>query len=89
MMKMRLRFLTTSVKTFRGFLHLRKITQNSAKGDRNAKKVTIKSVTFTYQGTEDDFFVFLKAIVRDYLTADDPAQPAAEAFVGKVESGAA
>ena len=71
------------------FLHLKKITQNSAKGDQNAKKVTIKSVTFTYQGKEDDFLVFLKAIVRDYLTADDPAQPAAEAFVGKVDSGAA
>ena len=66
--------LTTSVKTFRGFLYLRKITQNSAKGDQNAKKVTIKSVTFTYQGTEDDFLVFLNAIVRDYLTAKENLQ---------------
>ena len=53
---------------------LKKITQNSAKGDQNAKKVTIKSVTFTYQGTEDDFLVFLNAIVRDYLTAKENLQ---------------
>ena len=55
----------------------------------NAKKATVTSVKFTYEGKEQDFLFFLKSIVRDYLAVDDPTKPAKEDFVDKVESGAA
>lgn len=55
----------------------------------NAKKATVKSVTFTYEGKEQDFLFFLNTLIRDYLTVDDPAKPTKEDFVDKVESGAA
>lgn len=55
----------------------------------NAKKATVTSVKFTYEGKEQDFLFFLNAIVRDYLAVDDPAKPTNEDFVDKVESGAA
>jgi len=55
----------------------------------NAKKATVTSVKFTYGGKEQEFLFFLKSIVRDYLTVDDPAKVTKEDFVDKVESGAA
>jgi len=55
----------------------------------NAKKATVTSVKFTYEGKEQDFLFFLKSIVRDYLAVDDPANIAKEDFVDKVESDAA
>ena len=55
----------------------------------NAKKATVKSVTFTYEGKEQDFLFFLNTLIRDYLTVDVPAKPTTEDFVDKVESGAA
>jgi hypothetical protein len=55
----------------------------------NAKKATVTSVKFTYEGKEQDFLFFLNTLVRDYLAVDDPANIAKEDFVDKVESGAA
>jgi len=55
----------------------------------NAKKATVTSVKFTYEGKEQDFLFFLKSIVRDYLAVDDPTKLTTEDFVDKVESGAA
>ena len=80
---------TISLITFRDNSTAPKLTRNSTKGDQNVKKVAVQSVTFTYQGNEDDFLFFLKSLVRDYLTVDDPAKLTEETFVGKVESGAA
>jgi hypothetical protein len=48
--------------------------------------VNVTSVTFTYEGKEDDFLSFLRSIVRDYLTADDPAKVSTSVLVDKVES---
>ena len=54
-----------------------------------AKKNPIVQVKFFYEGTEDDFISFLKAVVRDYLALDDiTADPNTE-IVEKVESDAA
>ena len=55
----------------------------------NAKKATVTSVKFTYEGKEQDFLFFLNTLARDYLTVDDPAKVTKEDFVDKVESGAA
>ena len=54
-----------------------------------AKKNPIVSVTFSYVGKDSDFETFLKTIVRDYLTVDDPAAIPEDSFVDKVESDAA
>ena len=54
-----------------------------------AKKNPIVSVTFSYVGKDSDFETFLKTIVRDYLSADDPAAVPKEDFVQKVESDCA
>lgn len=51
-----------------------------------AKKNPIVSVTFSYVGKDSDFENFLKTIVRDYLTAGDPAAALETNFVQKVES---
>ena len=51
-----------------------------------AKKNPIVSVTFSYVGKDSDFETFLKTIVRDYLSADDPAANPEEDFVDKVET---
>jgi hypothetical protein len=37
-------------------------------------------------GKDSDFEIFLKTIVRDYLSADDPAANPEEDFVDKVET---
>ena len=51
-----------------------------------AKKNPIVSVTFSYVGKDSDFETFLKTIVRDYLSADDPAANPEGDFVDKVET---
>ena len=51
-----------------------------------AKKNPIVKVTFSYVGKASDFETFLKTIVRDYLSADDPAVNPETIFVQKVES---
>ena len=37
-------------------------------------------------GKDSDFETFLRTIVRDYLSADDPAANPGEDFVDKVET---
>ena len=54
-----------------------------------AKKNPIVKVKFSYVGKASDFETFLKTIVRDYLSADDPAAVPKEDFVQKVESDCA
>ena len=49
------------------------------------KLKNIVHVKFSYVGTETDFNLFLRAIVRDYLTADNPATNPQTDFVEKVE----
>ena len=46
----------------------------------------ITGVTFSYVGTESHFETFLKILVRDYLSADDPAANPEMDSVQKVES---
>ena len=46
----------------------------------------IIGVTFSYVGTDSDFETFLKILVRDYLSADDPAANSETDSVQKVES---
>ena len=55
----------------------------------NAKKATVTSVKFTYEGKEQEFLSFLKSIVRDYLTVEITANITKEDFIDKVESDAA
>ena len=50
------------------------------------RKKAVSSITFSYVGTEAHFETFLKIIVRDYLSADDPAMNSETDFVQKVES---
>ena len=53
------------------------------------KKNPIVKVKFSYVGKTSDFEAFLKTIVRDYLSADDPAAVPKADFVQKVESDCA
>ena len=46
----------------------------------------ITGVTFSYVGTDSDFETFLKILVRDYLSADDPAANPETDSVQKVDS---
>ena len=48
-----------------------------------AKKNPIVKVKFSYVGKASDFETFLKTIVRDYLSADDPAAGPKEEFCPK------
>lgn len=50
------------------------------------RKKAVSSITFSYVGTESHFETFLKIIVRDYLSADDPAANPETDSVQKVES---
>ena len=50
------------------------------------KKNPIVKVNFSYVGKASDFEAFLKILVRDYLSADDPAAVPEKEFVEKVES---
>ena len=50
------------------------------------KKNPIVKVNFSYVGKASDFEAFLKILVRDYLSADDPAAVPEENIVEKVES---
>lgn len=50
------------------------------------KKNPIVKVNFSYVGKASDFEAFLKILVRDYLSADDPASVPEKEFVEKVKS---
>lgn len=50
------------------------------------QKKTVSSITFSYVGTESHFETFLKILVRDYLSADDPAANPETDSVQKVDS---
>ena len=54
--------------------------------ERLSKRKPITGVTFSYVGTESHFEAFLKILVRDYLSADDPAANPETDSVQKVES---
>ncbi len=54
---------------------------------RNKSEIT--SVTFTYVGTDAQFDEFLKMLVRDYFTAEQPCMIPPTDFVQTVESDAA
>ena len=54
--------------------------------ERMKQKKTVSSITFSYVGTEAHFETFLKILVRDYLSADDPAANPETDSVQKVES---
>ncbi len=54
--------------------------------ERMKRKKAVSSITFSYVGTEAHFETFLKIIVRDYLSADDPAANPENDSVQKVES---
>ena len=56
---------------------------------RKKKESNIASVMYSYVGTGDQFDKFLKIMLHDYLSVDNPYTNQAPDFVGKVETGAA
>ena len=50
------------------------------------RKETISEVTFSYIGTDEQFDEFLKMLVHDYLSVDQPYTKSQEAFVGNGDS---
>ena len=56
---------------------------------RKRKEANIASVMYSYVGTADQFDDFLKMMIHDYLSVDNPYTNQAPDFVGKVESGVA
>ena len=56
---------------------------------RKKKESNIASVMYSYVGTDDQFDDFLKMMLHDYLSVDNPYTNPAPDFVGKVESGVA
>ena len=56
---------------------------------RKKKESNIASVMYSYVGTDDQFDEFLKLLLHNYLTVDNPYTNQATDFVGKVESGVA
>ena len=60
-------------------------------GERNAmgrkkNESNIHSVMYSYVGTDDQFDHFLKMIIHDYLSVDDPYTNQPADSVGKVEN---
>lgn len=53
------------------------------------KESNIASVMYSYVGTDDQFDDFLKMMIHDYLSVDNPYTNQITDFVGKVESGVA
>ena len=51
---------------------------------RNKSEIT--SVTYTYVGTDAQFDEFLKMLVHDYLSVDQPYTKSQEDFVDHVDS---
>ncbi len=53
---------------------------------RKKKESNIKSVMYSYVGTDNQFDDFLKMMLHDYLSVDNPYTNQAADFVGKVET---
>lgn len=53
---------------------------------RKKKESNIKSVMYSYVGTDDQFDHFLKMMIHDYLSVDDPYKNQPADSVGKVEN---
>ena len=56
---------------------------------RKQKGDNVQSVMFSYVGTDHDFDEFLKMLLHDYLSADDPYIVSKQNFVDNVEFGVA
>ena len=52
----------------------------------NTRKKNIAEVTFSYIGTDAQFEEFLKMLVHDYLSVDQPYTKLQEDFVDHVDS---
>ena len=52
----------------------------------NTHKENIAEVTFSYVGTDEQFDEFLKMLVHDYLSVDQPYTKLQEDFVGNGDS---
>lgn len=52
----------------------------------NTRKENIAEVTFSYVGTDEQFNEFLKMLVHDYLSVDQPYTKSQEDFVDHVDS---
>ena len=50
------------------------------------RKDNISEVTFSYVGTDEQFDEFLKMLVHDYLSVDQPYTKVQENFVDHVDS---
>ena len=50
------------------------------------RKETISEVTFSYVGTDEQFDEFLKMLVHDYLSVDQPYTTSQENFVDNGDS---
>ena len=50
------------------------------------RKETISEVTFSYVGTDEQFDEFLKMLVHDCLSVDQPYTKSQEGFVDHVDS---
>ena len=52
----------------------------------NTRKENIAEVTFSYFGTDEKFNEFLKMLLHDYLSVDQPYTKSQEDFVDHVDS---
>lgn len=52
----------------------------------NTRKENIAEVTFSYVGTDEQFNEFLKMLVHDYLSVDQPYTKSQEDSVGNGDS---
>jgi len=52
---------------------------------RKQKEIIIKTVSFAYVGKDKDFNLFLKSVIRDYLSEDIKSLSGAP-FMQKVEN---
>ena len=52
----------------------------------NPRKENIAEVTFSYVGTDEQFNEFLKMLLHDYLSVDQPYTKVQENFVDHVDS---
>ena len=53
---------------------------------RKKKESNIASVMYSYVGTDNQFDEFLKMMLHDYLSVDNPYTSQTSDFVGKVET---
>jgi len=56
---------------------------------RKKNENNITSVMYSYVGTDAQFDEFLKMMIHDYLSVDNPYTDQEPDYVGNVESGAA